>query len=142
MSLTPAKKLDSIGIEAICDRITAGESQQSIANGLAIAEASLRQWLAADPSRSARARAARSESARHWDDQAEKVLIGADESSPGSISIARELAHHYRWRAKCYAPKDYGDKTVIMGDETSPVTVKLMADADELLKKLQKGGDD
>jgi len=47
-------------------------------------------------------------SARFWDEKAARVI----EAAPDKFELerARELAHHYRWRAKAIAPRDYGDK--------------------------------
>ena len=108
--LTGAQKMEALGIHAICERMSQGESQRSIADSISVHRGEFSDWLAATPERSARAREARALSARYWDDQAEKVLLGADDDKPGSIAKARELASHYRWRAKCYAPREYGDK--------------------------------
>lgn len=108
---TPAQdKLNAAGIDAVCAMLRGGLSQVKIAKSIGVDSEKLHRWLAADPQRSARAREARADSARHWDDQAEKVLMDADETVPGSIAKARELASHYRWRAKCYLPREYGDK--------------------------------
>ena len=100
-----------------------GLSQVKIAKSIGVDNERLHSWLAADPQRSARAREARADSARHWDDQAEKVLTEADETVPGSIAKARELASHYRWRAKCYLPREYGDKQEV--DHTGTIDHNL-----------------
>lgn len=127
---TTAEKLDTIGIDAICERLLGGEYLTGIAaqNGMSVQ--SITSWIAANPERSARAREARVASAAHWDCQAERVLLLADEMVPGAITKARELASHYRWRASKYAPKDYGDKL----DITAEVTVSSLTD-DQLLDK-------
>lgn len=106
-------KLDAIGIEAICERMMAGETMTGIAESIGVSKGSMIAWIASDADRSAHAKEARIVSARHWDDQAERVLLDSDELVTGSIAKARELASHYRWRAKCYAPRDYGDKIAI-----------------------------
>lgn len=109
--LTGLQLLDNLGIDAICARITAGESQQSIVDSLGISKVRLAEWLAADPNRSARTREARAASAAYWDERAEiEIEKLTDDSKAGSIAKRRELASHYRWRASKYAPKDYGDK--------------------------------
>ena len=109
--LTAKQRLDAIGIEAICIRVAAGEKQSEICRDLKIDKAELSRWLALDDQRSAQAREAHVASAKHWDEQAESVLMGLkDESKPGGVARARELASHYRWRASKYAPKDYGEK--------------------------------
>lgn len=121
---TARQKLEIEGIDSIISRMSGGESQASIATSLGIHKGEFSDWLAADSERSARAREARILSARHWDEQAESVLIGADDDKPGSIAKARELASHYRWRAKCYAPREYGDKL----DLTAAVTVQELSE--------------
>jgi len=122
--VTDAQRLESFGVAALCARISAGESQKSISVSLGVAASSLCEWIAADTERSARVREARIASARHWDEQAEAVLIDADANLPGSIAKARELASHYRWRASKYAPRDYGDKL----DITAQVTTQSLTD--------------
>lgn len=66
------------------------------------------EWAEEDPQRSARMRAARELAARAWDELAELNIAAA--SDPFELSKARELAQHYRWRAKAVAPREYGDK--------------------------------
>jgi len=117
-TMTDKDTLDAVGIDVICERIESGEAQAHIANSLKVSKSKLSEWLSADPERSARARESRIMSARHWDDQAEQVLLGADETVNGSIAKARELAQHYRWRASKYAPRDYGDKLQLDADVT------------------------
>jgi hypothetical protein len=53
-------------------------------------------------------REARAKSAKVWDEKAEQVVRDAPDKF--ELEKARELAHHYRWRAKAIAPRDYGDK--------------------------------
>ena len=135
---TARQKLETEGLDSIISRMSGGESQRAIADSLDIDYGDFANWLAEDPQRSARAREARILSARHWDEKAEAVLTGADDDKPGSIAKARELASHYRWRAKCYAPREYGDKL----DLTAAVTVQelseeqLQAKANALADKL------
>jgi hypothetical protein len=42
---------------------------------------------------------------------AEDVIAQAGEQF--DLAKAKELAHHYRWRAKMANPREYGDKTSI-----------------------------
>ena len=121
---TANEVLEQIGIGEICRRLASGEGQGEIADSIGVNRGTFSIWLAADDKRSTRAREARTTSARHWDAQAEAVLIAADDDKPGSIAKARELASHYRWRAKCYAPKEYGDKL----DLTAAVTVQELSE--------------
>lgn len=111
---TAQAKLDALGIDALCDKLAAGESQSQIAASLGIGEATLRDWLAADSARSARAREARRQSAQAEDELALKVLedLPADPST-GAVAKAREIAAHRRWRAKVRDPESYGDRLAV-----------------------------
>jgi len=102
------KKLEALGIDAILQEVIAGNSFTNIAKAQNIGIASLLNWIEADPDRIARAREARAQSAKIWDEKAEYVLQIAGD--PFELAKARELASHYRWRAKAVAPRDYGDK--------------------------------
>jgi transposase-like protein len=95
-------------IDLICDMISTGESLTSIAKQIGIHAANLIRWIENDSQRSARAKEARIRSARIWDEKAEAVIAAAPDKF--ELDRARELAHHYRWRAKAIAPRDYGDK--------------------------------
>ena len=104
-------KLETVGIDGICDRLVTGESQQQIANSLGMTEGSLRYWLSEDSTRSARAKEARKISAETSDYMAERVLIDLPaDATPAQVVQARELASHYRWRAKTRDPANYGEK--------------------------------
>jgi hypothetical protein len=99
-------KLDAIGIDAICERISGGETLTHLSQDIGVGVARLITWLGT-PERSARANEARRLAAQVWDEMAEGTLLSA---SPEDISVARELAHHYRWRASKMAPRTYGDR--------------------------------
>jgi hypothetical protein len=100
--------LESFGIESICDELLNGETFTKIARKLGIARSALKRWIDADEARSARAREARIDAASAWDEKAEDCIELAGD--PFELQRARELAHHYRWRASKIAPADYGDK--------------------------------
>lgn len=95
-------------IDLICDMISTGESLTSIAKQIGIHAANLIRWIENDSQRSARAKEARIRSARIWDEKAERVIAEAPDKF--ELERAQALAHHYRWRAKAIAPRDYGDK--------------------------------
>lgn len=101
-------KCDVFGVEDVYDLIVAGESMTAIAAQIGVHVSILVRWIDDDPQRSARMREARIKSARHWDEKAEQVVREAPNKF--ELEKARELAHHYRWRAKAIAPRDYGDK--------------------------------
>jgi hypothetical protein len=102
------KKLDVFGIDAVVAELIAGNSLTGIAKAQMVGVASLISWIEADAERAALAREARAQSAKIWDEKAEYVLQIAGD--PFELAKARELASHYRWRAKAVAPRDYGEK--------------------------------
>ena len=134
-------KLEAVGVVAICEFITAGESLTDIAKKLDVGIATLLDWIERDPERAAYTREARTRSARLWDEKAERVI--SDAKDPFELTKARELAHHYRWRAKAIAPRDYGDKVTQehTGQGGGPITVasvNLKGLSDEELQNMQR----
>ena len=101
-------KCEAFGLDTICELIIAGESLTSIAARIDVHVSTLINWSEEDSQRSARMKEARQQSGRIWDEKAEEVIIRAGD--PFELSKAKELAHHYRWRAKAIAPREYGDK--------------------------------
>lgn len=117
------EKLDQLGVDALCDRICAGESQVEIAQDIGVGIATLSRWIAADVERSARVREARISAARTYADMAEKQL--KDATDPFGLAKAREIASHYRWKASKANPREYGDKVQqeVSGPNGGPVQV-------------------
>lgn len=105
---TARAAMDAFGLDALCEAIADEQSLTSIARGLGITPGSMLAWVDADPERSARVREARRQMAAIWDERAERLLSEADDEF--GLKKAKELAHHYRWRAKAIAPKEYGDR--------------------------------
>lgn len=95
-------------LKIICDRLADGCAYIKIAEELGISNSALSEWISSNPERSARARESRAAAASIWDEKAETVLSEAPDEF--ELKKARELAHHYRWRASKIAPRDYGDK--------------------------------
>jgi len=107
--LTPARDLlAALGIEAVCQGLIGGRSLTSLARENGVGVATLLDWIESSPERSALAREARTHAARIWDERAEECITMA--ADPFELAKARELAQHYRWRAKAVAPRDYGDR--------------------------------
>lgn len=104
-------KLDALGVDGLCELIGQRLSLTSIAEQHGVAVASLINWIAADSERSARVREVREAMAKVWDEQAEAEIRNATDDL--SMKKARELAHHFRWRAKAMAPREYGDRQQI-----------------------------
>lgn len=101
-------KLDELGVDAVCDLIRDGKSLTEISAITSTSRARFCAWLEAEPSRSAQVMKARADTAWHWDCEAERVVRAA--KGPDEIAVARELAHHYRWRASKIARQMYGDR--------------------------------
>jgi hypothetical protein len=103
-------RLDVIGIDDVCDMIENMMSLRDIAKQVGVDVAELSRWLDR-PQHSARADQSRARSSVLWDEESEKVLKEA--TDPLQVSKARELAHHYRWRARMIDPKRYGDRSKV-----------------------------
>lgn len=117
------ESLDSLGLDAIALRLEAGQSIAQLAASLKLTPGYLREWIAADGEREQRCADARRHAAECYADKAETVLLEA--RTPAQIAQARELAHHYRWRAKVQDPTRFGDKLAL---DTS-VKVQDLSDA-------------
>lgn len=105
---TAQAKMNALGDEAFFAQLASGSTYTQIAKDVGVAIGSLITWVAADPDRSARAAEVRREMAKAWDEKAQHGLEAAQD--PFELAKAKELAHHYRWRASKVAPKDYGDR--------------------------------
>lgn len=102
------RKSDNFDIDEICELIVAGNSITAIAKGLGVPHSHLLMWIERDQDRSVRAREARRVTAQLWDEQATALIAKAGNSL--DLAKAKEIAHHYRWRASKISPKIYGDK--------------------------------
>ena len=105
---TIAERIEAFGIEAVCERLSNGMTMTALAEEIGVTVGKLSQWIASDEEHSARAREARIHAARIWDEKALSVVEQAMDLF--ELQRAKELAHHYRWRASKTAPKEYGDK--------------------------------
>lgn len=117
------QKVSEFGLDAICDRIAAGGTLTAVAAEIGVGIATLLDWLEDDSERSARMKESRALAARIWDEKAEIGLMVA--SDPFELSKAKELAHHYRWRAKAISPREYGEKvqTEHTGKDGGPIAI-------------------
>ena len=106
---SPVARIQKVGGEDfVIAALSDGETMTAIADKTGVTVGQLSVWLSQDDERSARAREARTLAARIWDEEAEQVVKAAGDVF--ELSRAKELAHHYRWRASKIAPKEYGDK--------------------------------
>jgi hypothetical protein len=113
--------------DEIIARIEAGEMLTAIAQSLGVDRANFNKWLKSDELRSARAHEARISASAAWDEKAEHGIEAA--ADPFELSKAKEMAHHYRWRASKIAPKVYGDKietTHEVGDSIRAVVREIV----------------
>lgn len=110
----------SLDVDQVCDRIVEGCSLTQIATAEGCGIATLIRWIEGDKERSARIREARIRSAFLWEQKAEQALLEA--SNPFELTKARDLAHHYRWRASKIAPREFGDK--IQTEHSGEIGVK------------------
>lgn len=136
-----APKTAHLSIDAICDAICETKSMRQIAEELNVSLPRLLDWIEEDAERLARAREARRRTALLWEERAEAVLAQAGDNF--ELQKARELAHHYRWRAKVIAPREYGDKVTQehTGKDGAPIAVSAMnlkALSDSELETMQK----
>lgn len=122
---TIAERIEAFGIEAVCERLANGVTMTAIAEEIGVTVGKLSQWIASDEEHSARAREARIHAARIWDEKALSVIEQA--LDPFELQRAKELAHHYRWRASKTAPKDYGDKVTQehTGADGGPIQARI-----------------
>lgn len=130
-------KLDAIGIDEVCDCVGEGKSLTLIAHNADVSIGSLLTWIEADPERSARVKECRSAMARYWDEKSEQCI--EDASDEFELKRAKELSHHYRWRASKIAPREYGDK--VTQEHTGPGGAALMPTVIQLVAPGQKDDD-
>ena len=128
------RRVRSRDLDLICRRIADGMTMAEISRQEGISPGTLSEWLEASPERSARARAARILAARVWDDRAEAVLH--DAGNAFELAKAKEMAHHYRWRASKIAPRDYGERTVLAGDAQAPLALAAISVTPEEYRRI------
>ncbi|CAB4158829.1 hypothetical protein UFOVP707_28 [uncultured Caudovirales phage] len=125
-----AEELDSqarceeLGLVKMVQMIEQGVPHRLIAQAVGVPVSSLWNWMNSSPERRQACARARQRAAQSMDEMAEKVVLEARD--PFELAKAKELAIHYRWRAKVMNPKGYGDKV--------DVEVRHMTLADALRK--------
>lgn len=120
---TPAR--DAIerwgGIDLICSSIADGRTFTGIAKEIGVSFGALMDYVGSNSEFSARVREARTLAARFWDEKAVEVIENAGEDF--DLKKAKELAHHYRWRASKIAPKEYGERLEVDGKGAMPLVI-------------------
>jgi hypothetical protein len=111
--------MDKYGLDAVCEALGERKTLTAIAEEAGVSMGSLLTWIAADPERDARVRETRQAMARIWDEQAEQGIREAKD--PFELSRAKELAHHFRWRASKIAAREYGDRVQHANDPDNPM---------------------
>lgn len=107
--MTVGSVLDMYGVEWVREQVLELRTLSQIAQEADVALSTLIGWIASDTERSARIRDARRLAAEAWVEKAEQIV--ADAKNNFELQKARELAHHYRWRASKISPQ-YNDKVV------------------------------
>ena len=126
--------LETIGIDAICSRIVDGEMMSDICRDIGVSRPTLTEWINSDPDRQARSDRARIEAAAAYVEAAERAILDAPSDST-ELTRARELAHHFRWKAARSNPRRYGDRVTqeITGADGGPIqTASITIDASAL----------
>lgn len=123
--VTTADKIEAAGgIDWVCEQIEDDIFYKDIARKLGVPKSKLIEWVHADKDRSAQARKSMKAAAYECDRKAEEILKDIPNGNdPGAIARARELASHYRWRAKVRCPDTYGDRQKV--DTQGSVTIKF-----------------
>ena len=132
-------KLNAIGTDAIAERIASGETYRKIAASAKVGLGVLAMWIEANPERSQACTRARETHGQSCEEKAEEVI--QDATDQFELAKAKELAIHWRWRAKAVNPK-YRDKVQVGGDPENPLLGKNAANFtdDELAEIIQKRG--
>lgn len=92
----------------ITEQLESGTTLAQISASCGKNRSMLTRWIQADEQRSALCARARQLGAAAHEEKAEDEIRRAGD--PFELSKAKELAHHFRWRASKLAPREYGDK--------------------------------
>lgn len=100
--------IELYGEQWVLDQIMAERTIVDICTEMGTNAASFFRWQMAEPGRLDRVNEVRRQAAQLWEERAATAISEA--RSGFELQKARELAHHYRWRAARIAPRQYGDK--------------------------------
>lgn len=117
----PSGYTDKIA-ERICERIIEGESLTRICRDADMpCKMSVLRWLDSRPEFSAQYARAREQ---QQDTLADLAREKAETATPEDWQVKRLQIDTIKWHAGKVAPKKYGDRTALVGDEEAPVVVK------------------
>jgi hypothetical protein len=116
-------KLESMGLDAVCDWIGSGKTMTSLAEYVGVSFWTLNNWINADSKRSARVTEARIVAATAWDEMALDAVLQA--RGKFDLLKAREAAHHYRWRASKISPQ-YADRKPPPDEGGADATIRII----------------
>jgi hypothetical protein len=127
-------KLDAFGVDQFCEWILDGKMQREIAEHLEITPSSVTLWIYSDEARLERIKEVKKLAAHAWDELAVETLRKA--KTPIELGVARELAHHYRWRAGKINHREYGDRLKI--DDETPKDQSILTTAQRIRAMLEE----
>lgn len=123
--LRPSERLAAIGIDAICEYVSSGDSLRSWALKNGFSQRTVLDWIEKDEVRSAHY-------ARARDERAELVFESLDDigdqavTAESAVEVAglRLKADNIKWKLARMNPKKYGDKLAVGGaDDLPPVQI-------------------
>jgi len=137
--LTTAQRLDIIGIDVICSRISEGEDDGTIAASLGMARTQLRDWIQSRE-HDKKVSSARENSAEAWLDKGYSVLQSALSKESGiDGGVAKSIAQECARRAAIRNHK-YRDKVAHGGDdEAPPIRMDVTITPEEAYRRLVNG---
>ena len=118
----PSRELTQEDEQDILDRIESGELLLAIAEDMGVSQSTFGRWCE-KPERFARVELARRKSAQANIEMAEREIRSAGD--PFELAKARELAHHWRWKASKSDSQRFGDRIEHAG------TLTIKKDASE-----------
>lgn len=104
--------------QALCDAIASGQSVRSSAHLAGISEPTVYRMMARDAEFASKIAAARS---AQQDYEADNCVNMADDATPEDWQVVKLRIWARQWRASKLAPKKYGDKVTLAGDEENPL---------------------
>ena len=139
---SPRQRLNMLGIKVITDHTSSGRSMAEFCKEYGFARVTVTDWIAADKDRQAAYDLAKENRADVLFDELDALSEQAANAVDGvTIQGIRLKCDNIKWKLAVMNARKYGKNstTVIKGDTEAPNEIKLVADADELLKKIRGG---